>query len=338
MSVCSGPKPRAHLCQHCVPSNAVALGLSLLELRDPSLPSQPLTDTKALKPRDESSLSQLLSDTKALQHLNISRSQRDAELAVRHQLLDQLLPSSTTNPSPNKDLVDKLFPCLDWLLDTLPEQRIAVWEMVDREIISKGFEAPSKSESRPSDSKFNTWIETLDALNNQPRLRLLERTLLVVGRRVKQEHIYDMQHPEDPNAAVRQKKQTYEVIDMLTLHLSNRGKSQPHIPLATIVWLKRLFAKTWDARPTVTRGSIAHVILEIFQSLENQNVIRSRDAFKVPLIRLRLADTDLASSWQRPDHTTSKHILNFQYLFSVNQLILCFRAVNLLRMRYELRC
>ncbi|KAL9534696.1 putative E3 ubiquitin-protein ligase [Sphaerulina musiva] len=320
MALCAGPRPRLHLCRYCVPSPS--------DLAPPRPASSSPSDL-----RDPSSLSQLLSDTQAVQSFHISGSASDMlELASKHRLLDQLLTPSSRNPWSSRDLPNALASCLDWLLNLLPNQRPAIWEMLNCEIISKGSAVPSTVESKPSDSKWNAWVEVLDILDNPAYLRLWERALRVVGGRMSS-------GPPPENAAGGRTcgdGGDHGAIDMLISHVSGRGNDQSHIPLATIVWLKRLFATVWDGNPVLDRGSVAHVILELLQSWKHLGTITSRDAFQMPLIRLRLADMDLASSWymwnSASDDTKKKHILNFQYLFSSETITTCFRAVNLRRM------
>lgn len=322
MALCAGQRPRLHLCRYCVPSPS--------DLAPPRPASSSPSDL-----RDPSSLSQLLSDTQAVQSFHISGSASDMlELASKHRLLDQLLTPSSRNSWSSRDLPIALASCLDWLLNLLPNQRPAIWEMLNCEIISKGSAVPSTVESKPSDSKWNAWVEVLDILDNPAYLRLWERALRVVGGRM------SSGPPPPENAAGGRTSGDggdHGAIGMLISHMSSRGNDRSHLPLATIVWLKRLFATVWDGNPVLDRGSVAHVILELLQSWKHLGTITSRDAFQMPLIRLRLADMNLASSWymwnSASDDTKKKHILNFQYLFSPETIVTCFRAVNLRRMR-----
>lgn len=302
MAVCSGPKPRAHLCPHntCTTSG-----------------QQPTV----AEPRDPSALMQLLADTNARASMNASSRTGGGDLSTLHRQLDSLI--SGVSMGSDDEFMDKLLPCIDNLLNLIPAHRTALWEMIDREIVSKGFSCPVKKETKPADENWNAWVAILDFLDDEAHLRLLRRTLLAIGHRYRSS--YALEESQSCNGSVFITKFTVLLMDKIQEHASS--------PLSVMVWLKSMFARAWDGSQILSSGSVAHAILEILDRLNIYCANVSRDVFKMPFVCMRVAELDMAESFRSHAPDAGQHILNYQYLFSPSQLILCFRAVNLLTMR-----
>ncbi|USW48144.1 Putative ubiquitin- ligase E3A zinc-binding protein [Septoria linicola] len=318
LTVCSGPDPRAHLCHYRAERSTVQ--------RQPSS-----------EPRDPSALIQLLSDTNAASQM-CSNPTDDRELRRRHHELDQLVARAggqleSGRLLSNTELVEAILPDFDRLLDFGSTQRLAVWAMIDREIISKGFTCPSKLENKPNDEGWNSWIVILDRLNDEPNRRHFRHIMQTIGTRLKLEALNRRESSDKTTASPRSLDSTERgIVAILVQRLIKKESEQEYKALPIMVWLKRLFADVWDGKPLVMQQSLTHVILEILQEIRHEAEGLQDDAFKMPLIRLRIADMDLALSRLPAADGVTKHILEYQYLFVPDELITCFRAVNLLSM------
>ncbi|CAK1354768.1 unnamed protein product [Cercospora beticola] len=302
MAVCSGPKPRAHLCPHY---------MSTTSGKQPA----------AAQPRDPSALMQLMADTNARTSMNASSRTGRGDLSTLHRQLDPLISGASVGS--DDEFMDKLLPCIDNLLNLIPAHRTALWEMIDREIVSKGFSCPVRKETKPADENWNAWVAILDFLDNEAHLRLLRRTLLAIGHRLRSS--YALKESQSCNDSVFIPKFTVLLMDKIQEHASS--------PLSVIVWLKSMFARAWDGSQLLSSGSVAHAILEILDRLNIYCANVSRDVFQMPFVCMRVPELDMAESFRSHAPDAGQHILYYQYLFSPSQLILCFRAVNLLAMR-----
>ncbi|PPJ53628.1 hypothetical protein CBER1_00841 [Cercospora berteroae] len=301
MAVCSGPKPRARLCPHYTSTTSG---------------QQPA----AAEPRDPSALMQLLADTNARVSMEGSSRAGGMDLSTLHRQLDPLISGASMGS--DDEFMDKLLPCIDNLLNLIPAHRAALWEMIDREIVSKGFLCPVKKETKPADENWNAWVAILDFLDDEAHLRLLRRTLLAIGHRHR-------------SSCAREESQSCNgsvFIIKFTVLLMNKIQEHASSPLSVIVWLKSMFARAWDGSQILASGSVAHAILEILDRLNIYCANVSRDVFQMPFVCMRVAELDMAESFRSHTPDAGQHILNYQYLFSPSQLILSFRAVNLLAM------
>lgn len=323
LTVCSEPSPRRHLCQYCPQQVEYAL------------------DSRPTAKRDESSLLQQLCDSKGLESMGTEYSSKTTQLRQLHYQIDSLIEANdprdySKSVASNRELVNALLPMLDFLVASLPPHRPAVLEMIDREIISQGNCYPQKIESPPNDNKFNVWLALLDALDYEPHSRLLQRTLMLIASRLKLEHqIRELKKKASADSSDSRAGQSITAWLAFRLYERSCGKLSELYALA--VFMKKHFAKTWSPETPLEPGTIAHAILDTFSFFEayRQALPESfpRDAFKLPVVNERTTPVDLATSWVSSINSYH-HVLEYRFVFSLEQLFLCFRTINHLSMRY----
>lgn len=297
-------------------------------------------------PRDDSSLMQLLCDTPEVKHGVSTAAESLAELHQLHRGLDELpelaggrSAGATDRVLSNREIADALMPCLTHLLARLPHAHGAVWELVHDEVVSEGFAYPQQLESsRRGDANLHAGLIILDALDHEPSLRLLCRTLGVVARRIHLEQAV----ARGEGYQVRTIRPAWRcetrmgIAALLASDWCQKEHMHSNSVFALIVWLKKLFARYWNAAPVMQPGSVAHAVLEIFESFHR---FRDRlphlpqNALEMPLIRTRISEMDLAWSWTSPRQEGAKHLLEYRILFSIDQRFLCFKALNHFAMR-----
>lgn len=327
ITICSGPDPRKSLCIYRNSTGSLSSG----------------TTIRHDGPQDTASLTQLICETASVKECTTSDHSIALELQPLHTQLDGLLTSM--NPSEdrttglsNLDLVRSIMPCLDWLIARLPPQRLAVWTMIDRDIISKGYEFLPRIANRPNDSTYNSWLAILDIINHELYLRLLQRIVLVITHRIRFEDELERLRRESkmPNKVGGLARQKITAT-FATEWLSARGRD-PTKHIALIVWLKKLFTQSWTGTSRMTICCVSHTTLQLIEQLWLSKDIRTvlpAERFQLPMIRSRVDELDLASTWLSGCDHTEVHLLDFPLLFSVGSIFVYFRMINHLKMRWE---
>lgn len=327
MALCAAPNPEKFLCTYHKPRPCEQAA----SRREPSWPEGE---------QDVSSLIQLLCNTSAMRDCKALDYSLANELRPLHQKLNHALKyaggvfcEAHGGPLPNSELVAEIYPCVDWLLRRLPPQRTAVWEMIDQDIISKGRAYPQKTESVPTDDKYNTWLAVLDVLDNEPCLRLLRRIMQVISIRTKLE--VKLQTVKAELAGSCASMVGFSIASKLAATIMSTRKDAGNSVYALVVWLKKLFAREWDSNPVLAGGSTCHAIMELFSHLNcivNDTAVLPTGAFLMPLIRSRASEVHLAQPYLE-DFDGGVHLLEYKFLLPVDQVFLCFRTINHLRMR-----
>ncbi|KXS96052.1 hypothetical protein AC578_2281 [Pseudocercospora eumusae] len=325
LAICSGPQPQRFLCSN-----------------DPNASIRP---TSAIQDgeHDASSLLQLLCETESIRMVSSLCVSKAAELRPLHHNLAKALQHAGGKSAieqgilfSNPKLAELLIPCVDHLIGKLPAQRTAVWEMIDHDIISRGRAFPQKAETRPADDKYNTWLTTLNVLDNEPYLRLLQSIVKVIGVRLELEHgvyVARARIGSVKGAGLNPKN------GIATIFASAFVRSQngsPNAIYALVVWLKKLFAREWDSKSTLYVGSVCHGVLEIFTALNTIQTQASKtreDIFTMPLIRGRLTEVELVHPYLESMSSGIIPLCQYALIFPAEQLFLLFRTVNHLTMR-----
>ncbi|EME50119.1 hypothetical protein DOTSEDRAFT_41268 [Dothistroma septosporum NZE10] len=333
------PRPRAHLCKH------------LIDLDDGS------NSGRDEGPRDPSSLIQLLCDTRSVRQLtarpsNVGLEPELEELHQRHASLSDLLRSAGSAPPlpaddfvDNADLVDRLMQTsFTWLIDRLPSlTRAAPWIMINRDIISKGLAYPQRNENMPSDDSYNPWAAILDMLDHGPYLRLIGKTMAVIGRR---SHLENVLHRQDPQRKLYPDPGRQSIALMLASALGKINHAgdvdgSELVTFAVVIWLKKAFARTWNTNPVFKSGGAIHGILELLQHLEEDMSRRRQtsslpsDVYEMPLINAQIDPLTMATSYLdwTPTNSNQQHVMQYPIIFSMKQLSLHFRVLCHLLMR-----
>lgn len=260
------------------------------------------------------------------------------ELQDMQRRLHTLLRSSAHQPGqdlvPNIGVADTLCHCLQWLLDKAPLTRLAPWYWVDAEVISKGNAYPQANSKNPADPSYNTWLAILDVLDRASYSRLLESVCKVVVRRCWLERKLVAANPK------RSRSSSDNLCAMIASRLvPDRASKERAIALS--IWLKKLFAQNWDAKPYMQHYSICSGILSILQALYNRLTDLSFDRVQTFVMRFLTAHvsvTDFSRAWAaRVEYDDDgDHLIQFRFLFMTEELFLIFRTINHLSMRYSI--
>lgn len=332
ISMCASPKPRSHLCKYIAAGSTKAKA-TIQETRDPV---------------DPSALDQQLSETKSFQslHNQVTLCAHDIDLKAHHDAVTKLLKADAHELSlsangfvSNRKLVDEMIPGMEWLLAKLPLQRPASFKMVD-ELISKGYAYPPKNASAPVDESFNNWLTILDTIHHKPYLRLLGRIMEVLVKRQKVEGAVRTSRSAFGSELFASPPQSRCVTLFLNRLLAPRDTTAVRF-CSLILWLKRIFAEHWDGRPFVNMGTVCmgalSMLMQIAATPLSSSVRNSVSLYSLPIIWVRLTTTELVQSYceylSGRVEGDSLHVFTFTPLFSLQQLTLCFRALNHITMR-----
>ncbi|SMQ50117.1 unnamed protein product [Zymoseptoria tritici ST99CH_1A5] len=326
LTICAGPNPRRHLCPFYDPNRFASPGAD--------------TTSNAYGPRDESSLVQRLCDTGAISRLAVSRTPGAViafpefkALDSFHKQVTALLDESVHKPGkefrPNADLAQVLVPALEWLLERLPlTVSMPYWRAADRVIISKGKAYAQMSGHTLPVEPENCDPVILDSINHEPNIRLLERICRVVAKRTLLEKVVadSTQRGSDRAHCIR----SVLISRLFAMEIA------PLRALALLIWLKRAFAKHWNAQDVVRSGSTCHGILAMIDALYayagSHRILQGED-FYMPMISSYVSAVELAQSWLRPIATDEEHLLLWNFMLSVYDFCLFFRTLNHLLMR-----
>lgn len=338
----SRSNPDAHLC-HYVKSGG-------------KIPT-PDTDTEA-GPRDPSSLSQRLADASIMRSLVGGGAPDDAEpespelrevAAITAKLQMQCEPpldasgSSNLRFASNGEVADTVASAFGLFYSLLPERSDqALWQSL-AQYINNGQVLPAQN----LDSNANNpgLIELLEVFGYEPYMRMCAQVCKVIALRTQVE---DVAAKFRPSSNVE--SGTEDVLNLLSDRVTNiarwhvASRKDRWVPWPYPLWFKTTFLKHWDGKPIVTRGTVACGALELLEMQQKiwdlSNPEKTSDANLLPHVYDRLDATEMVRSWLKHDPpvtTTSRHLLSFTFLHSDSQVLVNFRTLNHLRMRYASR-
>jgi hypothetical protein len=100
------------------------------------------------------------------------------------------------------------------------------------------------------------------------------------------------------------------------------------------VWLKRVFARCWNARPLIEGGSICHGILTMMKHVYTvTHASFPAESYLMQMVSACVTTVDLAESWLKPTPDGYEHILQWSFMIPTDHLYLFFRSANHLLMR-----
>lgn len=236
-------------------------------------------------------------------------------------------------------MVDQCSTCVLWLRGTLPGSLPGNWRYVN-ETISEGCVYPTQSRRVP-----NAWIKLCDAMDHGQSFRLFCHVIDLLGRTADWErnaaktsiHLKSMDKDQLDRDDVVQR--FANKVDM------KRTIGDPSLSanLDVIIWLKKTFLRYWDGGVNLTLGTIAHTSLSVLQHLHKSTLegkkshdksdelnFNPEDDFLIPAVAARMDAMEIARTWLDGQH--DGHLLQFEFLFNINQQATYFRTMNHIRM------
>jgi len=254
------------------------------------------------------------------------------------------LPSGSSNPSfvSNQEVANTIARALELFYELLPkESSSATWQSLAHHINS-GRILPSST--LDSNKDHTGLVHLLEIFSYEPYISLCAQICKVIALRTQ---------VEDITAKFRQASSESTahgtiinlLIDRVTriARSQSAAKQESWIPWPYPLWFKKAFLKHWDGKPIVKRGTIACGALELLEMQQGiwdrSNPDKTSDANILPYIYKRIDAAELLRSWMKHDPsvtTKSRHLLSFPFLYSDGQMLMNFRMLNHLRMRYAI--
>ena len=308
-------------------------------------------------PQDPSSFIQRLADTSCISHLakgdaHLKPKQEDSTshkaAAITRVLQSQceppFLPSGSSNPSfvSNQEVANTIATALELFYELLPkESSSATWQSLAHHINS-GRILPSST--LDSDKDHSGLVQLLEIFSYEPYISLCAQICKVIALRTQVEDITAKFRQASPESTARGTIISL-LIDRVTriARSQSAAKQESWIPWPYPLWFKKAFLKHWDGKPVVRRGTIACGALELLEMQQGiwdrSNPDKTSDANILPYIYKRINAAELLRSWMTHDPpvtTKSRHLLSFPFLYSDGQMLMNFRMLNHLRMRYAI--
>ena len=317
--------------------------------------AQPAEHARDDGPQDPSSFIQRLADSSCISQLAKGEAQCDVDLedpisrkaaAITRVLQSHceppFLPSGSSNPGfvSSKEIADTIATALELFYDLLPkESSPATWRSLAQHI-NNGRILPSTTLDSGID--HTGLVQLLDIFSFEPYISLCAQVCKVIALRTQ---------VEDITSKFRQASwegTAYgNIISLLTERITliarsqTASKQESWIPWPYPLCFKKAFLKHWDGKPVVKRGTIACGALELLEMQQGiwdrSHPDKTSDANLLPFVHKRVEATGLTRSWMEHDPpvtTKSRHLLSFPFLYSDGQMLMNFRMLNHLRMRY----
>lgn len=251
------------------------------------------------------------------------------------------LQSGRVNPgfTSHAQAVQCVSSALHILYSILPDNRHqGHWKLVAK-VINDGNAVP-QANLPPHNNR--AWIALLDYYNYEPWLNICALVCKITALRTQLDDI-----------AVKLRLENLDLtpgetpfIDQLAPHFQNIAKSQAGpgdswIPWPYPLWLKKVFATHWDGNPVVKRGTAECGALELLGCLQRiydaLHESKKNDAQILPGVWKRVGTQAMAETWMQHQPgitTTTRHLLSCRYLFPPSQMVLHWRMINHLTMRW----
>lgn len=319
------------------------------------LDAQPTGSTRDEGPQDPSSFIQRLADTSCISRLAKGKAHIDTKhedpitrnaAAITRVLESQceppFLPSGCSNPRfvSNQEVADTIATALELFYDLLPiESSPATWQSLAQHINS-GRILPSST--LDSDTDHTGLVELLEIFSFEPYISMCAQVCKVVALRMQVEDITSKFRQPSPGSTAGGNIINL-LIDRITFIARSQtaSKQESWIPWPYPLWFKKAFLTHWDGKPVVKRGTIACGALELLEMQQGiwdrSHPDKTSDANLLPFVHKRVEATELMRSWMEHDPpvtTKSRHLLSFPFLYSDGQMLMNFRMLNHLRMRY----
>lgn len=319
------------------------------------LDAQPIENARDEGPQDPSSFIQRLADTSCISQLakgearvddkhDVSTSHKAAAInrVLQSQCEPPFLPSGSSNPNfvSNVEVADTIATALELFYELLPKESTSTtWQSLAHHINS-GRILPSTT--LDSEKDHSGLIQLLEIFSYEPYISLCAQICKVVALRTQVEDITS-KFRQTSSRSTTHGTIISLLIDRVTFiaRSQSASKQESWIPWPYPLWFKKAFLKHWDGKPAVKRGTIACGALELLEMQQGiwdrSNPDKASDANILPYIYKRVDATELLRSWMKHDPpvtTRSRHLLSFPFLYSDGQMLMNFRMLNHLRMRY----
>ena len=306
-------------------------------------------------PQDPSSFIQRLADTSCISQLAkgeapVDTIGKDLTLhkiaAITRVLQSQceppFLPSGSSNPLfvSNKEVADTIATALELFYEIHPDKSDPITWQALAQHVNNGRSLPSTT--LESDLDQSGLIQLLDIFAFEPYVSLCVQICKVVALRTQVEDVTAKFRQATPDSTAHGNIISL-LIDRITLIARSQttSKQDKWIPWPYPLWFKKAFLKHWDGKAVIERGTIASGALELLEMQQRiwdrSHPERTSDANLLPYIYKRIDATELMRSWMEhdpPATTKSRHLLSFPFLYSDGQMLMNFRMLNHLRMRY----
>jgi hypothetical protein len=332
--------PDAHLCKHVKSGGKI-----------------PTPDTEE-GPRDHSSLAQRIADTSCTKRLAEGGTSLHEEpdcpelqqvAAITAKLQTQCEPpldtTGSSNPrfAPNEEVADTVASAFSLFYSLLPEKSDqAMWQSL-AQYINNGQVLPAQTLT--SNANNTGLIELLQIFQFEPYTRMCAQVCKAIALRTQVENVAARFRSSGNDEAGNE-----DILSLLTERVTNiarwhtASRKDTWVPWPYPLWFKKTFLQHWDGKSTVTRGTIACGALELLEMQQKiwnrSNPEKTSDANLLPYVYNRSDGTEMVRSWIKHDPpvtTTSRHLLSFPFLYSDGQVLMNFRMLNHLRMRYANR-
>ena len=337
LQLLSRPDCETYICKHC------------------EFDAQAAENARDEGPQDPSSFIQRLADTSCIRIFAKAEAHVDSEAkdSISHQaaainsvLQSQceppFLPSGSSNPNfvSNQEVADTIATALELFYELLPKDNdSSTWQSLAHHINS-GRILPSTTLDPERD--HSVLIQLLETFSHEPYISLCVQICKVVALRTQVEDITSKFRQASSESTAHG-----SIIGLLTKRVTliarsqSASKQESWIPWPYPLWFKKAFLQHWDGKPAVTRGTIACGALELLEMQQGiwnrSNPDKTSDANILPYIYKMVDQTELLRSWMKHDPpvtTKSRHLLSFPFLYSDGQMLVNFRMLNHLRMRY----
>lgn len=319
------------------------------------LDAKPAEHARDEGPQDPSSFIQRLADTSCISQLAKGEARFDVSLedpvsrksvaisrALQSHCETPFLPSVSPNPAfvSNQEVADTIATALELFYELIPkESSPATWQSLAQHI-NNGRILPTST--LDSDKDHSGLVQLLEIFSFEPYISLCAQICKVIALRTLVEDITSKFRQANPASTVHG-----NIISLLSDRITfiarsqTASKQESWIPWPYPLWFKRVFLKHWDGKPAVKRGTIACGALELLEMQQGiwdrSHPDKTSDANLLPFVYKRVEATELMRSWMEHDPpvtTKSRHLLSFPFLYSDGQMLMNFRMLNHLRMRY----
>lgn len=263
---------------------------------------------------------------------------------MERNLQPPYLSSGHVNPAfkSHEEVIDSIVPALETLYAPGGNRNQAHWKLL-AEVINNGNAYP---QSKVHGNGDRSWLSLVDTFADEPSLLLCATICKLTAQRTQLDGIAAKFGAIDSDASEKGADES-SFIDRIALRFQEIASSYASqddgwVPWPYPLWFKRVFLKHWDGSPSVKRGTTECGALELLgclqQIYDKIHDSQKNDAQVLPVISKRIEAQKMAETWllHQPGVTTaSRHLLSCRFLFSPNQMVMYWRMLNHLIMRYD---
>jgi len=266
---------------------------------------------------------------------------------LERSLQPPYLSSGEVNPDfmTHDEVIDYIVPAFETLYAPGSNRNQAHWRLL-AEVINNGNAFPQASIHSSGD---RSWFNLVDVFEDEPCLLMCATVCKITALRTQLDDIAAKLEPQERvDDSSEEEADELRFIDKIALQFHNIASSHAAqddrwVAWPYPLWFKKVFVKHWDSSPTIKRGTVECGALELLECLQRIydkiHDSQSNDAQVLPVVSKRIHTLKMAKSWlehQPSVTTTSRHLLSCRFLFSPSQMVMHWRMINHLTMRYDL--